>query len=93
VARDGCEWLASRPGYFILREIVLEPIEQETVWVPELVWKRWLRKKSLHLPGNNSGHPVRSLVTILTELSRFRTREVSYSKRIEDPCGETRSFS
>jgi hypothetical protein len=48
-------------------------IGYETGWDPELVWTWWRRGRFYHFPCRelNSGHPARTLDTILTELPRF----------------------
>jgi hypothetical protein len=46
-------------------------IEQKAGWAPEQTWAIWRRKTSLATTGNlNHFRPARSIVTILTELSR-----------------------
>jgi hypothetical protein len=50
------------------------PLNNKLEWSTEVVLTRWWREKnSLSLPSRepNPGHPVRSIVTILTELPRL----------------------
>jgi hypothetical protein len=47
------------------------PIEQKVGWAPQQIWAIWGRKTSLATAGNLTPYrPARSIVTILTELSR-----------------------
>ena len=59
-----------RPIYS--RESTLVPIEQGVVWPPEPFRTVWRRRKSVAPHGIQTlDHPARSLVTILTALSRL----------------------
>ena len=61
----------SRPGQLYPRKGTLLPIEREAVCVPQSVWAL-VREKSLAAAGNLTPYrPDRSLVTIVTELSRL----------------------
>jgi len=47
------------------------PVRFEAGWAAEPVWKRWRREENGPCREFDTGRPARSLVTILTELSRF----------------------
>jgi hypothetical protein len=66
-ARYEGEWSASCPA-----RSTPVPIGEEAGWPPDPVWTRRRREKSPYpCLESNSGRPARSLVTILTELSRL----------------------
>lgn len=70
-ALDGGVNFTPRPLYPRKRNQV--PTEQDTGCAPETVWAFWRREKSLDLAGIRSlDYPAHILVTILTELSRFK---------------------
>jgi hypothetical protein len=73
-APDWSEWSTARADRFVPGQKGLS-VHWVTGWVgPKLIWTRQQKEeKSLHYPyqESNPDRPARSLVTILTELSRL----------------------